>query len=317
MEFDLENPLPPSMDKFPSLFHIEDEHMPSKTYLQALNSADSNLSIRREIVSSIFRLTRGIDPFSSYLATNYMDRFLSTHSIPDGKPWILKVVAISCISLALKMRKTDFSVSDLLDAGGFIVDFLTIERMEMLILGALKWRMRSVNPFSFANYFVRFFKSKDDSLIQALKNRAFAIILKAQNDVKLLEFKPPLSPPRPFSLLPMNCFQCNFHLSEMLSAAVLMLIRIIVLLQANLVQCYDLMQDVAMERYESVLGMASSSCTPTNVLDPHCFSSSISSSQTNQTSETAGNAAGIGGLKRPKLEDFATDNSFQLSQNHQ
>ncbi|KAL0354179.1 UNVERIFIED_CONTAM: putative cyclin-D6-1 [Sesamum angustifolium] len=297
MEFDLENPLPPSMDKFPSLFHIEDEHMPSKTYLQALNSADSNLSIRREIVSSIFRLTRGIDTFSSYLATNYMDRFLSTHSIPDGKPWILKVVAISCISLALKMRKTEFSVSDLLDAGGFIVDFLTIERMEMLILGALKWRMRSVNPFSFANYFVTFFKSKDDSSIQALKNRAFAIILKAQNDVKLLEFKPSVISASALLVAAHELFpvQLPSFRDAICSCSYVN--------KANLVQCYDLMQDVAMERYESVLGMASSSCTPTNVLDPHCFSSSISSSQTNQTSETAGNAAGIGGLKRPKLED--------------
>ncbi|KAL2245788.1 putative cyclin-D6-1 [Sesamum indicum] len=311
MEFDLENPLPPSMEKFPSLFHIEDEHMPSKTYLQALNSADSNLSIRREIVSSIFCFSRGFDAFTSYLATNYMDRFLSTHSIPDGKPWILKVVAISCISLALKMRKTEFSVSDLLNAGGFMIDFLTIERMEMLILGSLKWRMRSVNPFSFANYFVTFFKFKDDSSIQALKTRAFEIIFKAQNDVKLLEFKPSVISASALLVAAHELFpvQLPSFRDAICSCSYVN--------KENLVQCYDLMQEVAMERYGSVLGMVSSSCTPANVLDLHCFSSSISSSQTNQTSETASNAAGIGGLKRPKLQDFATDNSFQLSQNHQ
>lgn len=57
---------------------------------------------------------------------------------------------------------------------------LTIKRMEMLILGALKWRMRSVNPFSFINYFISFFKSDDEPSIQALKTRATQIIFKSQ-----------------------------------------------------------------------------------------------------------------------------------------
>ncbi|XP_047961940.1 probable NAD(P)H dehydrogenase (quinone) FQR1-like 3 [Salvia hispanica] len=58
----------------------------------------------------------------------------------------------------------------------------TIERMEMLILRALKWRMHSVNPFSFLNYFVSLFDSGDDERsIQALKNRGAQIIFKSQN----------------------------------------------------------------------------------------------------------------------------------------
>lgn len=64
-------------------------------------------------------------------------------------------------------------------------DSVWIERMEMLILGALKWRMRSINPFSFLNYFIPFFNSNSNSNlqldIQALKNRATHIILKSQN----------------------------------------------------------------------------------------------------------------------------------------
>ncbi|KAG6407723.1 hypothetical protein SASPL_130740 [Salvia splendens] len=64
--------------------------------------------------------------------------------------------------------------------GGLIFNSATIERMEMLILGALKWRMRSVNPFSFLNYFVSLFDSGDDErLIQALKNRGAQIIFKS------------------------------------------------------------------------------------------------------------------------------------------
>ncbi|KAK4486881.1 hypothetical protein RD792_006189 [Penstemon davidsonii] len=300
-EFDLENPLPPSNEKYPSLFYIENDHMPSKTYLQSLNSADLNLTIRREIVSSIFDFSRKFDPFLAYLAINYLDRFLSTNSIPEVKPWILKLVAISCISLALKMRKTECSVSDLQD-GGLIFDSLTIEKMEMLILGALKWRMRSINPFSFINFFIPFFKFKDKDSIQALKNRATKIILKAQNDIKLLEFKPSIVSATALlsathELFPMQLpsfrdgiYSCSYVQKE------------------NLLNCYNLMQEVAMDGYESVSNMARSSCTPDNVLDLHCFSSSISNSKDSQTSEITNiNGNEIRDLKRRKVDDFAMD----------
>lgn len=133
--------------------------------------------------------------------------------VQNGKPWILKLVAVCCTSLAFKMRKTEYSVFDLVVTpqscisfhkqktfvylcflylfllcwvgeqhdGGFVFDSSTIERMEMLILGALKWRMRSVNPFSFTDYFISFFKFKDKPSVQDLKNRATEIILKSQS----------------------------------------------------------------------------------------------------------------------------------------
>lgn len=64
--------------------------------------------------------------------------------------------------------------------GGFLFDAQTIERMEYLILGALKWRMRSITPFSFISFFISFFKLKDPPLRRDLKARAVEIIFKAQ-----------------------------------------------------------------------------------------------------------------------------------------
>jgi cyclin D6 len=77
-------------------------------------------------------------------------------------------LAISYVSLAATMKKTEFCLADfqvnqtnlhifeywaklililffvhLLD-GSFIFDIKTMERLEILILGALKWRMRSM-----------------------------------------------------------------------------------------------------------------------------------------------------------------------------
>lgn len=52
--------------------------------------------------------------------------------------------------------------------------------MELLILDALKWRMRSITPFSFIHFFVSFFEVQDPPLTQALTARATEIIFKSQ-----------------------------------------------------------------------------------------------------------------------------------------
>ncbi|KAG8498262.1 hypothetical protein CXB51_007274 [Gossypium anomalum] len=168
MELDLENPLSNLNNLFPaastpSLFLLESHHMPTLYYINTLKATHLDVSVRREAISSISQ---------------------------QPNTWVLRLVAISCVSLAAKMMKTDFSLADFQGDGGFIFDAQTVERMEFLILGALKWRMRSITPFSFVSFFISLFKVKDPPLKQALKARAVEIIFKAQLDTKLLEFKP-------------------------------------------------------------------------------------------------------------------------------
>ncbi|XWS54267.1 hypothetical protein CRYUN_Cryun10bG0076100 [Craigia yunnanensis] len=273
MEFDLENPLanfnyfcPGSI---PSLILVESDHMPTENYLKTLKARDLDISVRRKAISSISQFSFKFGSFLSYLAINYLDRFLSSQGIPQPKTWVLRLLAISCVSLAAKMKKTEFSLNDFQGDGGFIFDAQTIERMEYLILGALKWRMRSITPFSFISFFISFFKLKDPPLRQALKARAVEIIFNAQIDIKLLEFKPSviaasalLSASHELFPLQFPCFikaisSCSYVNKE------------------NLLKCYNSMQGIAKEGYESVFDMVSSSNTPSNVLDQH-FSSSES-----------------------------------------
>lgn len=63
----------------------------------------------------------------------------------------------------------------------FNFDMQTINRMELLILDALDWRMRSITPFSFVHFFISSFELKDPPLTQALKDRATQIIFQAHN----------------------------------------------------------------------------------------------------------------------------------------
>ncbi|KAG7553116.1 Cyclin N-terminal [Arabidopsis thaliana x Arabidopsis arenosa] len=204
MEFHLEHPLSHSSlhnnfnddtddETLPhSLFLVEFQHMPSSHYFHSLKSSAFLLSNRNHAISSIIQYSRKFDdPSLTYLAVNYLDRFLSSEDMPQSKPWILRLISLSCVSLSAKMRKPDMSVSDLPVEGEFF-DAQMIERMENVILGALKWRMRSITPFSFFAFFISLFELKEDPLVlkHSLKSQAIDLTFNLQHDIRFLEFKP-------------------------------------------------------------------------------------------------------------------------------
>ncbi|CAI0431147.1 unnamed protein product [Linum tenue] len=198
MEFDLENPLTSISSSKDSdstttpllLFSSESDHMPSPDFLK---TSVSYALFRREAIRIVSQADYS-DPFLPYLAVNYMDRFASRLENMENKPWVVRLVVISCLSLASKMRNSDFSASDFQQREGcFGFDEKTINRMEVMILHALQWRMRSITPFSFLEYFSLSFDTtaSEQALKQrALKARAQDIIFKTQNEMKLLEFRP-------------------------------------------------------------------------------------------------------------------------------
>ncbi|KAK9924655.1 hypothetical protein M0R45_033009 [Rubus argutus] len=309
MEFDLENPLTIShdihSDSITSLFPIESDHMPSENYFQTLQAGNFDISVRREAMASISQICCNSDNLLSYLAVNYLDRFLSCQGKLQPKPWIIKLLAISCVSLAAKMKKTDFSLLDFQSDGGIIFDTRTIERMEFLILGALKWRMRSITPFSFIPFFISLFKLEDPPLKQALKARATEIIFKAQNDMKLWVFKPSIIAASALlsashELFPMQCPCFKKALSNCSHVN-----------KGTLLQCYNCMQDSVVDGYDSVLEVVSSSVTPANVLD-HTFSSSAESGRTTVTSITTLRVERD--IKKRKISEYCKDHDHRAIQ---
>lgn len=66
-----------------------------------------------------------------------------------------------------------------------IFDAQAINKMELLILDALEWRMRSITPFPFLQFFLSLSKFQDPTLIQALKRRASELIIHALNGTNL------------------------------------------------------------------------------------------------------------------------------------
>ncbi|GAB4839847.1 hypothetical protein Ancab_020557 [Ancistrocladus abbreviatus] len=97
----------------------------------------------------------GFQPLTAYLSVNYFDRFLCSHRLPQQNGWPLQLLSVACLSLAAKMEEP--LVPSLLDlqvqGAKFIFETKTIQRMELLVLGVLDWRLRSITPFSFIGFF--------------------------------------------------------------------------------------------------------------------------------------------------------------------
>ncbi|URD74375.1 Cyclin, C-terminal domain [Musa troglodytarum] len=130
-------------------------------------------------------------PLTAYLSVNYLDRFLSSHSLPglenggSGGGWPMQLLSVACVSVAAKMEETH--VPSLLDLQfldqRYVFDPHTVGRMELLLMTALGWRMRAITPFDFLPHLV-------PSCPSALLSRAADLILSSLRVVDFLGYRP-------------------------------------------------------------------------------------------------------------------------------
>ncbi|XP_016457823.1 cyclin-D3-3 isoform X1 [Nicotiana tabacum] len=94
---------------------------------------------------------------TAILAVNYFDRFLFSFQSQSEKPWLNHLAAVSCLSLAAKVEETQVPLLlDLqVEESRYLFEPRTIQRMELLVLTTLKWKMNPVTPLSFLDYFSR------------------------------------------------------------------------------------------------------------------------------------------------------------------
>nr|CAB3481224.1 unnamed protein product [Digitaria exilis] len=151
---------PQSEECVAGLVEREEGHMPRSDYGERLRRAGAgvDLCVRREAVDWIWKVYAyfNFGPVTAYLAVNYLDRFLSWYELPEGKDWMTQLLSVVCLSLAAKMEETfvppslDFQVGD----SRYEFEAKTIQRMELLVLSSLNWRMQAVTPFSYLDYFL-------------------------------------------------------------------------------------------------------------------------------------------------------------------
>ncbi|XP_058115472.1 cyclin-D1-1 isoform X2 [Magnolia sinica] len=105
--------------------------------------------------------------------------------------WPLQLLCVASLSLAAKMEETLVpSFLDLQIQGArFIFEPRTIRRMELLVLSALDWRLRSITPFSFIDFFAYKLDSTRASR-RFLVSRATQFILATIQEIDFLDYGP-------------------------------------------------------------------------------------------------------------------------------
>nr|XP_018673754.1 PREDICTED: cyclin-D6-1-like isoform X2 [Musa acuminata subsp. malaccensis] len=189
MGYSLENPLDYSGDDgklLVALFAAEVDH-------DADISDEPTDSVRRDAVAQIRKAVEppcSVGPATAYLAVTYLDRFLTKRVTQVKQPWFAVFLSLACLSLASKMLDHGFSVAEFQATQPFQFMPQTIERLQYLILESLGWRMRSITPFAFLDYFLSSFPSTDPRQVQDLKDRASKTLFQVQTEETLLGFKP-------------------------------------------------------------------------------------------------------------------------------
>ncbi|KAK7321259.1 hypothetical protein VNO77_31725 [Canavalia gladiata] len=171
----------------------ESHHLPHADYVDRLRSGDLDSGARKEAINWIEKVREhfGFGPLCAYLSINYLDRFLSAYELPKQRAWTMQLLAVSCLSLAAKIEETEAPLSLDLQVGEskYVFEAKTIQRMELMILSTLRWRLQAVTPFSFIDYFLC--KINDDqSPIGASILRSVQLILSTVRGIDFLEFRP-------------------------------------------------------------------------------------------------------------------------------
>ncbi|WOL02772.1 hypothetical protein Cni_G11491 [Canna indica] len=182
-----------SEDCIALLIEKEMQHLPPEDYAERLLRGQLGLDVRNDAIDWIQKVHAhyNFGPLSAYLSVNYLDRFLSSYELPQGKAWMKQLLSVACLSLAAKVEETEVPLSLDLQVGEakYVFEARTIQRMELLVLSTLKWRMQSVTPFSFIDYFLHQFNGGNppDSLLISL---SVDLILGTVRGIDFLEFRP-------------------------------------------------------------------------------------------------------------------------------
>ncbi|KAF9618744.1 hypothetical protein IFM89_002439 [Coptis chinensis] len=121
---------------------------------------DSSLVLaRKEDVEWMLKVDAhyGFSALTAVLAVNYLDRFMSSLHFQKDKPWMTQLAAVACLSVAAKVEETQVPLLlDLqVEETKYVFEAKTIQRMELLVLSTLHWRMNQVTPLSFLDHIIR------------------------------------------------------------------------------------------------------------------------------------------------------------------
>ncbi|KAJ4835110.1 hypothetical protein Tsubulata_020162 [Turnera subulata] len=146
-------------DELVSLFSKEQDQAALLSNVNNVKTDHVLSMARQEAVEWMLKVNahHGFSVLTSILGIHYLDMFLTSSRYQRDKPWMIQLVAVTCLSLAAKVEETDVPL--LLDLqvedAKYVFEAKTIQRMELLVLSTLKWKMHPVTPLSFLDHIIR------------------------------------------------------------------------------------------------------------------------------------------------------------------
>ncbi|KAK9670682.1 hypothetical protein RND81_13G217700 [Saponaria officinalis] len=259
-------------DDFVSLLERESDYLPNHDYLDRLRCGDLDLSVRTEAFDWIFKAHSyySFGPLSLCLAVNYLDRFYSARQLPRDKAWTVQLLAVACLSIAAKIEETSVPQSIELQVGDpkYVFEGKTIQRMELLVLDTLNWKMNAITPCSLLHYSLNKLsnpnKITDKFLFSTTKvvNRSMQIILDTIKGIEYLEYRP--SEIAAAAALSVSAEIQAVDIKNATSS-------FIHLVQGRVLKCLEMIKKMS-QNSRSGLGSGGVPQSPIGVLDARCFS---------------------------------------------
>ncbi|TKY74978.1 Cyclin-D5-1 protein [Spatholobus suberectus] len=134
------------------------------------------------------RATLGFRFETAYLSVTYFDRFLSRRSIDSEKCWAIRLLSIACLSLAAKMEECNVPGLSEFKSDDYSFEGKVIQKMELLVLSTLEWKMGIITPFDFLSYFIT--KFCEESPSSPIFFKTMQLIFTTMKEVNLMDHKP-------------------------------------------------------------------------------------------------------------------------------
>ncbi|KAL9415202.1 hypothetical protein AB3S75_043475 [Citrus x aurantiifolia] len=176
-----------------SLFSKEEQQLLKQETQTHYKDSDVLVVARSEAVEWVLKVNAhyGFSTLTAILAINYLDRFLRSFHFQIDKPWMIQLLAVTCLSLAAKVEETQVPLLLDLQVEGvkYVFETKAIQRMELLVLSTLEWKMHPVTPISFLDHIIRRLGLKTSLHWEFLK-RCERLLLTLVSDSRSVSYLP-------------------------------------------------------------------------------------------------------------------------------
>ncbi|KAK3224554.1 hypothetical protein Dsin_011579 [Dipteronia sinensis] len=188
--------------------------------------------------------------------------FFQSDSLMMGNYGLFDCYQVACLSLAAKMEECKVPALSEFKLEDFDFENKVIQRMELLVLNTLEWKLGSVTPFAFLHYFISKLCDECSSRPKELVSEAVELIMTTTKEINLMDHRPSI-----------------IAAAAVLAASDNQLTRISMELKMNMIPtrgsleiehiycCYNLMQGIKIGKLSTPILMVSSNLSSTCSID--------------------------------------------------